>query len=313
MKKIAIVGKGPVGLSIKKSIEKHFPTYEIHSFNTKNIQTHKDYHYDLLIYAGVPGVKWKANQNPKEDLQLMYDAYDTFLEIDAKSKILISSIDVINNDSGEYGRNRLMLESWVLRRFEADDREGPSHRVVRLPALIGTEVKKNQWFDSINSLPNQMNYEMVQTVNKVTQYLELDEEAYIELLDEFYHIKYHPSKEYWASNDLGIHLAHHPDSLLMWLDIEDLGYHLLKTVNYQSKEPILLCSHLEGKIGFTIKDVYYNADDYNDRMPESKSMSDYEGVINKINHFKNLKETPNMQIINEIQFHKYQNSVRWEE
>lgn len=126
-------------------------------YNSKNIQDIKDKEYDLLVCAGAPAVKWKANQQPEEDwgnLQGLISNLDT---VKVKKFILISTVDVyqtpidvteeslINTDTMEaYGKHRYLLEQFVRDKFS-------NHIIIRLPGLFGEGLKKNFIFDLIHN------------------------------------------------------------------------------------------------------------------------------------------------------------------
>jgi nucleoside-diphosphate-sugar epimerase len=109
--------------------------------------------FDLLVCAGAPGEKWRANAEPEPDLANLRTLMSHLGKASAERFVLISSIDVYPNPSGvdentpidreaghPYGRHRLMLEDFCRSTF-------PSCLVVRLPALFGPGLKKNFVFD----------------------------------------------------------------------------------------------------------------------------------------------------------------------
>jgi len=123
-------------------------------YNSQNYRDMRGKTFDLLVCAGVRAEKWRANQNPMEDERHISELTDILATVEAQEFVLISTIDVYPNpDSGEderaeidpielhpYGRNRLALERWVQQRYSCT-------RIVRLPALFGTGLKKNALFD----------------------------------------------------------------------------------------------------------------------------------------------------------------------
>lgn len=141
-RKIAIVGKGAVGSAISRYLDVINVGYD--QFDSSDIDRIFEEEYDLLIYAGVRASKYFADRNVEKDYLHCLRAYDTFERIDATEKILVSSIDCSDKFEGQsaYGRNRRMLERKVL-----DD--CANAKVLRLPALFGTTVKKNAWYDSV--------------------------------------------------------------------------------------------------------------------------------------------------------------------
>lgn len=216
---IAIVGCGAVGKSIYNDLLKQNDKYQLSIFNSTTISRAFKKSFDVLIYAGVPGVKWKANAFPEEDLEAAMTAEKQFKQIKADKKILISTIDADNKDSGVYGAHRHILESKVLK--------DENVAVVRLPALVGKEVVKNQWYDIYNPLPRVMNKDMTAKLNTVISLLTDRNDIYIENSQPDNAVIYHPSKEEFAKFNFGMHLASNPYSKMLWLNIDDLGSKLM--------------------------------------------------------------------------------------
>ena len=124
-------------------------------YNSKNINDIKGKTFDLVVCAGVPAVKWWANQNPAEDLVVIESLAEIYKSVNAKRFALISTVDVyptpINvTEKTEidlesvcpYGKHRLMLEQSLQGCFE-------DFHVIRLPGLFGKGLKKNILFDMI--------------------------------------------------------------------------------------------------------------------------------------------------------------------
>lgn len=143
--RIAIVGEGAVGSSIKQQLENLGEKYQIDTFNSSTIEEIFDNSYDLMIYAGVRAFKSAADSHPELDKLHILKAYDVFKRVKAIRKVLISTIDCALDEDQitAYGLNRKKLEQLVLK--DLDD----SVSVLRLPALYGSNVKKNQWHDMI--------------------------------------------------------------------------------------------------------------------------------------------------------------------
>lgn len=143
--KIAIVGKGAVGSAIMKSLDDLEIKYD--SYDSSNIEEIFKDCYNLLIYSGVNASKYYADRNPIEDRLHCLRAYDIFKNICADQKILISTIDASSafDQPSAYGINRAILESKILKDEELSDKS----KILRLPALYGSTVKKNAWYDSI--------------------------------------------------------------------------------------------------------------------------------------------------------------------
>ena len=144
-KSIAIVGKGAVGSAIARSLDDLNLDYDV--YDSSNIEEIFDNRYDLLIYSGVNASKYHADRNPVNDKLHCLRAYDIFKNISAEEKILISTIDASRSfeQSSAYGNNRRLLETKIFQ-----DRELFSNsKILRLPALYGSTVKKNAWYDSV--------------------------------------------------------------------------------------------------------------------------------------------------------------------
>lgn len=173
-KSIAVVGKGAVGKSVVEQLEKlkneAFLMYdELSVYDSKTIDSAKGTKPSLLIYAGVPGVKWQANQDPVSDAENCVLAFSTIRQIEADQTILISTIDAgFGEDSryrSPYGQNRLALETL----FEVHD----DVKIVRLPALVGKNVVKNFWYDVSNPSTFNISFDMKSKLSKVIEALDL--------------------------------------------------------------------------------------------------------------------------------------------
>lgn len=126
-------------------------------FNSSNISDIENQSYDLIVCAAAPAAKWKANQDPDGDIANLNGLMSHLRHVQAKTFVLISTVDVyktpINVDEGTpieidglhaYGKHRYMLEEFVRQQFA-------SHRIVRLPGLFGTGLKKNFLYDMIHN------------------------------------------------------------------------------------------------------------------------------------------------------------------
>jgi nucleoside-diphosphate-sugar epimerase len=124
-------------------------------YNTSNIESLAGKSYDLIACAAAPGLKWKANQQPEADLASIRRLLAPFESVRAGSVVLLSTVDVYPRpigvdestpiDRGEgsaYGRHRLLLEDFLVERFDTT--------VVRLPGLFGEGLKKNVIFDLLH-------------------------------------------------------------------------------------------------------------------------------------------------------------------
>ncbi len=128
-----------------------------HLYNSQNSADIKGESFDLLVCAGVRAEKWKANQNPDEDLKIIEQLAENLKKVEVKKFVLISTIDVYPNPVGvdensriaasknsPYGKNRLYFEKFVKEKF-------PATTIVRLPGLFGKGIKKNLIFDIIHN------------------------------------------------------------------------------------------------------------------------------------------------------------------
>lgn len=126
-----------------------------HKYNTKNINEINNQEFDELVFAGLPGMKWWANSNPKIDKNIIEEMMRTLENVHAKKVIYISTIDVYENpiDVDEdtpvsfnhqpYGANRSLFEKFMLSRYK-------DCTSIRLPITFGSNFKKNYLFDLIN-------------------------------------------------------------------------------------------------------------------------------------------------------------------
>jgi len=125
------------------------------TYNSSNVEEIEGRHYRLIVCAGAPGAKWKANRNPERDLESLDRLMKSLGRASADHVVLISTVDVypvpvdVDEDSlidegggSPYGRHRLLLERFVQDRF--------SSTVVRLPGLFGAGLKKNVIYDFLN-------------------------------------------------------------------------------------------------------------------------------------------------------------------
>ncbi|WP_428374870.1 hypothetical protein [Lichenicoccus sp.] len=119
------------------------------TFNSSSIGGIAGARFDAVVCAGASGVKWWANQNPGQDRARIAALMRHLDTVEAGHFTLISTVDVydspvmVDEDDDPtparlhaYGRNRLMLETYVAQRFDRS-------LVVRLPGLFGTGLKKN--------------------------------------------------------------------------------------------------------------------------------------------------------------------------
>lgn len=112
---------------------------------------------DRLWVCGAPAEKWRANQDPADDLAGVELLLGALRHVQANEVVVISTVDVYPQPHGVdedthislddhppgYGRNRLHLEQVVRDRF-ADA------VILRLPGLFGPGLKKNLVFDLLH-------------------------------------------------------------------------------------------------------------------------------------------------------------------
>jgi nucleoside-diphosphate-sugar epimerase len=140
-------------------------------FNTKNISEITRNSYNQLVFAGLPGIKWKANTDPLTDRKNIDDLINQLSRVSVDDVTYISTIDVYNNqidineDDGicfehnPYGSNRAYFEKFILNTFK-------NCTVVRPPIVYGKGFKKNYLFD----LMQKNNLQAVHLKNKIQLY-----------------------------------------------------------------------------------------------------------------------------------------------
>jgi len=130
-------------------------------YSSRNIATIEGKHFDLIVCAGAPAVKWLANQKPIEDLANLERLMEHLENVTADRFVLISTVDVykqavgVNEETSivpldvePYGRHRYYLESFVMNTFA-------SYNIVRLPGLFAPGLKKNFIYDLMyDNCPN---------------------------------------------------------------------------------------------------------------------------------------------------------------
>lgn len=122
-------------------------------YRSSNIDDIRGRHYELIVAAGIPAVKWRANNEPDADRDNVRRLLHALEEVSADQFVLISTVDVYRNPNGvnedtpidvqaldPYGKHRREAELFVQQRF-------PRHLIVRLPGLFGPGLKKNMLYD----------------------------------------------------------------------------------------------------------------------------------------------------------------------
>lgn len=126
-------------------------------FHSRNVHELRGQRFDLLVCAGNPAEKWRANQEPAADRASIDTLVAALSEVAARRLVLISTVDVypravevdeetpIDLQAAQpYGRHRRELELFVRERF-------PDALILRLPGLFGPGLKKNVIFDLLHS------------------------------------------------------------------------------------------------------------------------------------------------------------------
>lgn len=313
---IALVGDtGFVGSNLCESY--HF-NYRVHSANVKDMY---GLHPDILIYAGVTGTKWYANRYPIEDQKVIWAAYENIKRIDPRKLILISTIDIYDNNSGmnessclnmeklhTYGRHRAELEKWVKENIR-------DYYIVRLPAIYGKSLKKNFIYDMIHLVPKILPLEWMEVVienipntryyyemdkNKNYKLKSLDKKEYIELRNVFKRSKI---------NALNFTNS---ESEFQFYNLKYLWGHLKNVVKYEIREINLVTEPLKAVdiyssvyggiyISNMVPDIHYNIKSlYSERLEGKRDYLYGKGfviddlktyVTKEINYLTNLSHT----------------------
>jgi nucleoside-diphosphate-sugar epimerase len=125
-------------------------------YHSTDIDTIRGRSYDLVVCAGAPAEKWKANQEPERDRANIARLMDCLAHVEAEHVVLISTVDVYATPAGvdedtpidagaltAYGRHRYELEQMVRSRFDTT--------CLRLPGLFGPGLKKNIIYDLLHN------------------------------------------------------------------------------------------------------------------------------------------------------------------
>jgi nucleoside-diphosphate-sugar epimerase len=124
-------------------------------FRSTDIERMRGRDFDLVVCSGVRAEKWKANADPVADWAAIERLWSVLRETRIRELVLISTVDVfrrpvlVDEDTpvatsglAPYGLHRFRLEELARERFAT--------RVVRLPGLFGTGLKKNIIYDLIH-------------------------------------------------------------------------------------------------------------------------------------------------------------------
>jgi len=115
----------------------------------------------LLVCAGLPAEKWKANLEPAKDWQNACALASALSAVTAQQAVLISTVDVYNppirvnefsptnlDPEAAYGSHRAWFEHFFRSRF-------PDALIIRLPGLYAPDVRKNLIHDLLNAKEDQ--------------------------------------------------------------------------------------------------------------------------------------------------------------
>jgi nucleoside-diphosphate-sugar epimerase len=121
--------------------------------SSANVDELRGRRFGLVVCAGAPAEKWKANRDPAADLAGLERLFSVLRDLRADRFVLVSTVDVFERPvevdesaaadaQHAYGRHRRMLEELCAQRFGA--------QIVRLPALFGPGLKKNAVYDLLH-------------------------------------------------------------------------------------------------------------------------------------------------------------------
>lgn len=129
--------------------------------NRSNVDSIIGSNTDLIVCAGLPAEKWRANLYPKDDWANMIGLTHILRSVRAKRAVLISTADVyqkpVNVDEltepdlegeGKYGVHRAWFERFFISCFS-------NTLTLRLPGLYAPDVRKNLVHDLLNGKADQ--------------------------------------------------------------------------------------------------------------------------------------------------------------
>jgi len=148
----AIIGNtGYIGSFLSKKIKFNF------KYNSKNINRLTKKPLGTVYVSAPHALKYWANQNPLKDTKIVDKLILHLKNLRCKKVIYFSSTDiylkkqnvnenykVLRKNFNIYGYNRLRIENFIRDNFD-------DYLIVRLPALFGWKLKKNFFFDILNS------------------------------------------------------------------------------------------------------------------------------------------------------------------
>ena len=119
------------------------------TFNSANIDEIAGRSFDLVVCAGAPAEKWKANADPERDLDNIERLIRALEQVNTQKLVLISTVDVfatpveVDEDTPApmaglppYGHHRRRLEQMVAGRFDAT--------IVRLAGLVWARAEEER-------------------------------------------------------------------------------------------------------------------------------------------------------------------------
>lgn len=130
--------------------------YNIHLYNSSNIDKIHGKFYDIVYFVGLPATKWLVNKEPQKDVCNMLSIQQHLLKANIEKFILVSTIDIYDHQClgqteepqhislESYGKHRYIMEEWVKMIYK-------DHHILRLPALFGLGLKKNIIYDILNN------------------------------------------------------------------------------------------------------------------------------------------------------------------
>lgn len=124
-------------------------------FDRQNIDAIRGRRFELLVCAGLPADRWRANGNPGGDRSNMLGLAGALGDVDADRVVLLSTVDVYPVPIGvdestpiqathreAFGEHRLEFEHRLADRFSVC-------HVLRLPTAFGSEMRRNPLDDMI--------------------------------------------------------------------------------------------------------------------------------------------------------------------
>lgn len=134
MKTLLIGSTGLIGTILQQ--QRQFD-YAVHRLNIGSIV---DQQFDFVVCAAPSSNRLLAQQNPMSDLNNIELLCQILSRTQIGRLVLISSCDTQVKPESVYGANRFVLENFIRNNFK-------QHTIIRLPALIHRNIKKNVLYD----------------------------------------------------------------------------------------------------------------------------------------------------------------------